>query len=275
MDADASQKMVRFVDLCDTFHLPVVNFVDNPGFEIGIEAEKRGTIRHGVRALFAVYQASVPWCSILVRRVFGVAGAGHGAHHRLNLRYAWPRAEWGSLPIEGGVEAAYRRQIEAAPDPDALRAGARGEARIAALAAAAPPRPSASRRSSTRATRGRCSSSGPGARTNCCRARWDRRRAGCERDQSLRAGGIAVKPALIVLWIACFVSLFLPESSLVVWGQRLFWGLLIVHAIECVVFLPKLRAAGGSLGHHLVQTMLFGILHARNLGDGPPPSASA
>jgi acetyl-CoA carboxylase carboxyltransferase component len=75
-----------------------------------------------VRALAAVYQATVPWCSILVRRVFGVAGAGHGNHTRLNLRYAWPSGEWGSLPIEGGVEAAYRRQIEAAEDPEALRA---------------------------------------------------------------------------------------------------------------------------------------------------------
>ena len=131
MDADAAAKLVRFVDLCDTFHLPIVNFVDNPGFEIGVEAERRGTIRHGVRALFAVYQASVPWCSILVRRCFGVAGAGHGAHHRLNLRYAWPSAEWGSLPIEGGVEAAYRRQLEAAPDPEALRAEL--EARLASL----------------------------------------------------------------------------------------------------------------------------------------------
>ena len=80
IDADAAEKMTRFVDLCDTFHLPVVNFVDNPGFLIGVEAEKRGTIRHGVRALAAVYQATVPWCSILVRRVFGVAGAGHGNH---------------------------------------------------------------------------------------------------------------------------------------------------------------------------------------------------
>jgi len=53
VDADASQKMVRFIDLCDTFSLPVVNFVDNPGFEIGVEAERRGTIRHGVRALTA------------------------------------------------------------------------------------------------------------------------------------------------------------------------------------------------------------------------------
>jgi acetyl-CoA carboxylase carboxyltransferase component len=121
VDADAADKMTRFVDLCDTFHLPVVNFVDNPGFLVGVDAEKRGTIRHGVRALCAVYQASVPWVSIIVRRVFGVAGAGHGQHHRLNLRYAWPSAEWGSLPIEGGVEAAYRRVIEAAPDPEAKR----------------------------------------------------------------------------------------------------------------------------------------------------------
>jgi acetyl-CoA carboxylase carboxyltransferase component len=131
VDADASHKLVRFVDLCDTFHLPVVNFVDNPGFEIGVEAERRGTIRAGVRALTSVYQATVPWCSVIVRRVFGVAGAGHGAHHRLNLRYAWPSAEWGSLPIEGGVEAAYRRQIEAAADPDALRAEL--EAKLASL----------------------------------------------------------------------------------------------------------------------------------------------
>ncbi|HBZ68295.1 MAG TPA: methylmalonyl-CoA carboxyltransferase [Deltaproteobacteria bacterium] len=120
-DADASQKMARFVDFCDQFHLPVVNFVDNPGFLIGPEAEKRGTVRQGVRALIAVYQARVPWCSVIVRRVFGVAGAGHGQHHRLNLRYAWPSGEWGSLPIEGGVEAAYRRQLDAAADAEALR----------------------------------------------------------------------------------------------------------------------------------------------------------
>jgi acetyl-CoA carboxylase carboxyltransferase component len=122
IDADASDKMVRFVDLCDTFHLPVVNVVDNPGFLIGVEAERRGTIRHGVRALAAVYQSSVPWATLIIRRVFGVAGAGHGPSQRLNVRYAWPSGEWGSLPIEGGVEAAYRRQIEASDDPDALRA---------------------------------------------------------------------------------------------------------------------------------------------------------
>ncbi len=120
--ADASEKMARFVDTCDQFHLPVVNFVDVPGFVIGTEAERAGTIRRGSRALFSVYQASVPWVSILMRKVFGVAGAGHGDGSRLNLRYAWPSGDWGSLPMEGGLEAAYRRELEAAEDPVALRA---------------------------------------------------------------------------------------------------------------------------------------------------------
>jgi acetyl-CoA carboxylase carboxyltransferase component len=60
--------------------------------------------------------------SILVRKVFGVAGAGHGNAQALNLRFAWPSGDWGSLPIEGGIEAAYRRELEAAEDPVALRA---------------------------------------------------------------------------------------------------------------------------------------------------------
>ncbi len=120
--ADASEKLARFVDMCDQFRLPVVNLVDVPGFVIGTDAERAGTIRHGSRALFSVYQATVPWVSVLVRKVFGVAGAGHGDGSRLNLRYAWPSGDWGSLPMEGGLEAAYRRELEAADDPVALRA---------------------------------------------------------------------------------------------------------------------------------------------------------
>jgi acetyl-CoA carboxylase carboxyltransferase component len=121
LDAAGSEKMTRFVDLCDTFHLPVVNFVDQPGFLIGTRAERAGTARYGARAMAAVYQATVPWVSIILRRVFGVAGAAHGAAQSLNLRYAWPSGDWGSLPIEGGVQAAYKRDIESAPDPDARR----------------------------------------------------------------------------------------------------------------------------------------------------------
>jgi len=121
VDADAAEKMIRFIDLCDTFHIPAVNFVDNPGFLIGTASEKAGTARIGARALMAVYQATVPWISIILRRVYGVAGAAHGNAQGLNLRYAWPSGDWGSLPIEGGVQAAYRREIEAADDPAARR----------------------------------------------------------------------------------------------------------------------------------------------------------
>ncbi|MDQ6915146.1 MAG: methylmalonyl-CoA carboxyltransferase [Actinomycetota bacterium] len=121
LTAEASDKLGRFVDMCDQFHLPVVNFVDQPGFVIGTAAERAGTIRRGTRALFAVHQATVPWVSVLVRKVYGVAGAGHGDGSRLNLRFAWPSGDWGSLPIEGGIEAAYRRELEAAQDRAALR----------------------------------------------------------------------------------------------------------------------------------------------------------
>ena len=120
LTAAGSEKLTRFVDLCDAFHLPVVNFVDQPGFLIGVAAERAGTVRKGVRALSAVYQATVPWVTILVRRAFGVAGAGHANVQALNLRYAWPSGDWGSLPLEGGIEAAYRRELEAAPDRAAL-----------------------------------------------------------------------------------------------------------------------------------------------------------
>lgn len=121
VNAAAAEKMMRFVDLCDTFHLPLLNLVDNPGFLIGRQAEVEGTVRLGSRALMACYQATIPWVSVIIRRCYGVAGAGHGNADRLNLRYAWPSADWGSLPIEGGVQAAYRRDIEAAENPDARR----------------------------------------------------------------------------------------------------------------------------------------------------------
>jgi acetyl-CoA carboxylase carboxyltransferase component len=121
LTAAASDKLARFVDFADTFHLPIVHLVDQPGFVVGVEAEKAGTIRRGVRALAAVYQAQVPFVSIIVRRVFGVAGAGHGHAQRLNLRFAWPSGDWGSLPVEGGLEAAYRRELEASADPAALK----------------------------------------------------------------------------------------------------------------------------------------------------------
>ncbi len=122
LTAEGSEKMERLVDLCDTFHIPAVNFLDQPGFAIGTAAEQAGTIRKGARAMAAVFQARVPWVTIIMRRAFGVAGAAHSNTGRLNLRYAWPSGDWGSLPLEGGIEAAYKRDLAASDDPDALRA---------------------------------------------------------------------------------------------------------------------------------------------------------
>ena len=115
--ADACAKIIRFVDLAQTFHLPVVHLVDCPGFLIGLEAEKTATIRAGVRAMAAITQTTVPWCTVLIRNVFGVAGDIHQPAGRLSLRYAWPSGSWGSLPLEGGIGAAYRQDISDAPDP--------------------------------------------------------------------------------------------------------------------------------------------------------------
>jgi len=121
-DRHTADKFVRIVDLAETFHLPVVNLVDIAGFQIGQEAERDGVMRSGVRALTAVAQSTVPWFSLIMRRAFGVAAGGHQNSSRFNFRYAWPSAQWGSLPIEGGLEVAYRAEIEASKDPEATRA---------------------------------------------------------------------------------------------------------------------------------------------------------
>jgi acetyl-CoA carboxylase carboxyltransferase component len=122
MEATAAQKLEKFVDLCDTFHLPVINFADQPGFVVGPNAEKAGTLKQGARALTAIEQATIPWATVIVRRLYGVAGQAHQAHTRWVYRFAWPSGEWGSIPTEGGIAAAYRREIENSPDPAARQA---------------------------------------------------------------------------------------------------------------------------------------------------------
>jgi acetyl-CoA carboxylase carboxyltransferase component len=127
----SSEKLTRLVDLADTFHLPIVHLVDVPGFQVGVDAERAATIRAGVRAMSAIERSSVPWCTILVRKCFGVAGAANRPAGRLSMRYAWPSGSWGSLPIAGGLEAAYRADLEAAANPQEKRAEI--EARLRAV----------------------------------------------------------------------------------------------------------------------------------------------
>jgi acetyl-CoA carboxylase carboxyltransferase component len=125
LTVEGAEAVTRLADLCSTFHLPIVTLTDQPGLLIGTRAEQRATIRHGVRAISAVYQASVPGAEIIVRRVFGVGGAGLTNRHRLIRRWAWPSADWGSLPVEGGIEAAYRAELEQAEDRAGLLADIR------------------------------------------------------------------------------------------------------------------------------------------------------
>jgi acetyl-CoA carboxylase carboxyltransferase component len=119
LSADGAQKVRRFIDLCDTFHLPIVSFVDEPGFLIGSGAEAAATIRHGAATICATVQSNVPWASVIVRKAYGVAAAAHfGPEGQV---FAWPSAESGALPVEGGVAVAFRKEIAAAADPDAHR----------------------------------------------------------------------------------------------------------------------------------------------------------
>ncbi|HVS64396.1 MAG TPA: carboxyl transferase domain-containing protein [Thermoanaerobaculia bacterium] len=117
--ADSCRKLTRLIDLASTFHLPLVHLEDCPGFWIGKQAEEEATIRFGSQALAALGQSTVPYCCVVIRKAFGVAGgANHkpGTHH---FRFAWPSGDWGSLPIEGGIEVAYKAELAEAADYDA------------------------------------------------------------------------------------------------------------------------------------------------------------
>lgn len=120
--ADVCDKVTRHMDLCSTFHLPVIHFVDCPGFAVGVKAETAGVTRAGVRAMTAVYQASVPVCSVVVRKAYGLAGSAMMNQSRTKWRYCWPSGDWGSLPMAGGIEAAFRKELSEAEDPEALKA---------------------------------------------------------------------------------------------------------------------------------------------------------
>lgn len=127
LTAQAARKLERFVDICDTFHLPIVNFVDQPGVMFGSEAEKAGTIGAAMQAICAIEQSQVPWCAIILRRSFGVGGQMHGPQHgpdgnALLHRFAWPTARWGSIPVEGGVAAAYKRELDESAEPQQRQA---------------------------------------------------------------------------------------------------------------------------------------------------------
>ncbi len=117
MDYKAARKQGHFIELCDMFNIPLIFFADIPGLMVGAESEGHAILREGVRARYIGFQVSVPVFTVIVRKCYGVAGGGVIDRRGLNFKIAWPSASWGSLPLEGGVKAAYRAEIEAASDP--------------------------------------------------------------------------------------------------------------------------------------------------------------
>ena len=137
-DVAAGNKVMRLIQLCNTFHLPLISFADEPGFMVGLESEKHGIERAGARLVAMTNQSWMPWSTVVVGRLYGVAGQCHHRPSGMFRRYAWPSANWGSMHIAGGASAAYRREIESAPDPEQARAEI--EARLRAHCVAVPHR---------------------------------------------------------------------------------------------------------------------------------------
>ncbi len=130
-DVAAGNKVIRLIQLCDSFHLPLVSFADEPGFMVGLESELQGVERAGARLVQTTCLSRMPWITFVVGRLFGVAGQCHHRPSGMFQRYCWPSASWGSMHVAGGASAAYKREIESAPDPEAKRAEI--EARLNAL----------------------------------------------------------------------------------------------------------------------------------------------
>jgi len=123
LDIDSSEKAARFVRTCDAFNIPLVTFVDVPGFMPGTDQEYGGIIRHGAKLLYAYCEATVPRIQVVTRKAYG------GAYVVMNsksigadLAYAWPSAELAVMGPQGAVEILYRRELVASPDPVARRA---------------------------------------------------------------------------------------------------------------------------------------------------------
>ncbi len=120
-DVKGGSKVIRLIQLCDMFHLPLISFADEPGFMVGLESERLGIERAGARLVIATCQSRMPWATVVMGRVFGVAGQCQHRPTGMFQRWAWPSGRWGSMHIEGGALAAYRREIDTADDPEAKR----------------------------------------------------------------------------------------------------------------------------------------------------------
>jgi acetyl-CoA carboxylase carboxyltransferase component len=122
LDIESSEKAARFVRTCDAFNIPLVTFVDVPGFLPGVDQEYNGIIRHGAKLLYAFCESTVPRIQIITRKAYG------GAYVVMNsksigadLAFAWPSAELAVMGPQGAVEIVYRRELQTSADPEARR----------------------------------------------------------------------------------------------------------------------------------------------------------
>ncbi len=123
LDIDSSDKIARFVRLCDAFNLPVITFVDCPGYLPGVAQEHHGIIRHGAKIIYAYCEATVPKISIVTRKAIGGAYIAMGSRQmRADLALAWPTAEIAVMGPDGAVNILYRKELNEAADPIQRRA---------------------------------------------------------------------------------------------------------------------------------------------------------
>jgi acetyl-CoA carboxylase carboxyltransferase component len=123
LDNDSADKAARFINLCNAFGIPLVYLMDVPGFMVGTKVEEAGIIRHGAKMLYATANATVPKITVVLRKAYG---AGYyvmcGRAYEPDLIVAWPSAEISVMGAEGAVEIVFRKQVEAAEDPEAEKA---------------------------------------------------------------------------------------------------------------------------------------------------------
>jgi propionyl-CoA carboxylase beta chain len=122
LDIDASLKGARFVRFCDAFNIPILTLEDVPGFLPGTDQEHRGIIKHGAKLLYAYAEATVPKITLITRKSYGGAYCVMGSKQiRTDFNFAWPTAEIAVMGPEGAVNILFRRELQAARDPEALR----------------------------------------------------------------------------------------------------------------------------------------------------------
>jgi propionyl-CoA carboxylase beta chain len=123
LDIDASVKGARFVRFCDAFNIPLITFEDVPGFLPGTVQEYGGIIRHGAKLLYAFAEATVPKVTVITRKAYGGAYCVMSSKHiRTDFNYAWPTAELAVMGPEGAVSILYKRELDAAAEPERARA---------------------------------------------------------------------------------------------------------------------------------------------------------